>query len=329
MNSVRVVDDRLAATRKQVGPSRRSWRRSRPRRRAAASAAARAARASKRRGRPRAALAHGVMDRIHATGAASLAHNVLPLLSADLYRFEATAPAATRADRAPARPRPLRHVAWRRLAEMRRRRGVPGRGAPGAPRGHGRARSSCSSGAQCASSTPSSTSGPSERGDVARRRDADVGALRRAAADRLRALATETDAALAGVVVTAACSSARLRIRPPRHAERRPRAARRRASGSRAAFDDGMARGGAVVRRRPGARAVAAPRRRAGLRAVGGACWTPGAPGARRVRRHVGAATVRVDLGARTTAATPLTAGTGAPRRLSLCPVTLHAIEQT
>ena len=44
----------------------------------------------------------GVLDRIHATGAASLlAHNVLPLLSAaDLGRFEATAPAATRADRA-------------------------------------------------------------------------------------------------------------------------------------------------------------------------------------------------------------------------------------
>ena len=72
----------------------------------------------------------GALGRIHAAGATSLfTHKVLPLLSAaDLGRFEATAPAATRADRA-LRGRGLcDYVAWRRLAEMRRRQGV----APGA-----------------------------------------------------------------------------------------------------------------------------------------------------------------------------------------------------
>ena len=72
----------------------------------------------------------GALGRIHAAGATSLfTHKVLPLLSAaDLGRFEATAPAATRADRALNGRGLCDYVAWRRLAEPRRRAAV----APGA-----------------------------------------------------------------------------------------------------------------------------------------------------------------------------------------------------
>ena len=117
----------------------------------------------------------------------------------------------------------------------------------------------------------------------------------------LHALATEADAARAGVVVTdgvfigafaAAAAAAGTRGRP--------RAARRRAPSAREprVRRRDRARRGRRPQRHPGARALAAPRRRRWvLRAVDGrACWTPGPRGARRRRRRGGAATVRVDL---------------------------------
>ena len=83
-----------------------------------------------RRGGAAPAFRAGALGRIHAAGATSLfTHKVLPLLSAaDLGRFEATAPAATRADRALNGRGLCDYVAWRRLAEPRRRAAV----APGA-----------------------------------------------------------------------------------------------------------------------------------------------------------------------------------------------------
>ena len=250
----------------------------------------------------------GVLDRIHATGAASLlAHNVLPLLSAaDLGRFEATAPAATRADRA-LRGRGLcDYVAWRPLAEMRRRQGV----APGA--------------------ALRLLHADTERCTVVvfKRRamrvvhaQLDLGAVRSAAIvarraatlavgarfveprrTELRALATETDAALAGVVVT---DGVFLGAAPAPAAgdtlsvDLAPRDAARLRLASRA-FDAEIARGEAVVRNVIPALARS-PLRADGcwvLRAVDGrACWTPEAYAERvAVAAAAGAATVRVDL---------------------------------
>ena len=250
----------------------------------------------------------GVLDRIHATGAASLlAHNVLPLLSAaDLCRFEATAPAATRADRA-LRGRGLcDYVAWRRLAEMRRRQGV----APGA--------------------ALRVLHADTERCTVVvfKRRamrvvhaQLDLGAVRSAAIvarraatlavgahfveprrTELRALATETDAALAGVVVTDGVflgAAADPAAGDTLSVDLAPRDAARLRLASRA-FDDEIARGEAIVRNVVPALARS-PLRADGcwvLRAVGGrACWTPEAYAARvACAATSGAATVRVDL---------------------------------
>ena len=252
----------------------------------------------------------GVLDRIHATGAASLlAHNVLPLLSAaDLGRFEATAPAATRADRA-LRGRGLcDYVAWRRLAEMRRRQGV----APGA--------------------ALRVLHADTERCTVVvfKRRamrvvhaQLDLGAVRSAAIvarraatlavgahfveprrTELHALATEADAARAGVVVTdgvfiGAFAAAAAAAGDAHGFDLAPRDAARLRLASRA-FDAEIARGEAVVRNVIPALARS-PLRADGcwvLRAVGGrACWTPEAYAARVAGAAAsGAATIRVDL---------------------------------
>ena len=250
----------------------------------------------------------GALGRIHAAGATSLfTHKVLPLLSAaDLGRFEATAPAATRADRA-LRGRGLcDYVAWRRLAEMRRRQGV----APGA--------------------ALRVLHADTERCTVVvfKRRamrvvhaQLDLGAVRSAAIvarraatlavgahfveprrTELRALATETDAALAGVVVTDGVflgAAADPAAGDTLSVDLAPRDAARLRLASRA-FDDEIARGEAIVRNVVPALARS-PLRADGcwvLRAVGGrACWTPEAYAARVAGAAAsGAATVRVDL---------------------------------
>ena len=250
----------------------------------------------------------GALGRIHAAGATSLfTHKVLPLLSAaDLGRFEATAPAATRADRA-LRGRGLcDYVAWRRLAEMRRRQGV----APGA--------------------ALRVLHADTERCTVVvfKRRamrvvhaQLDLGAVRSAAIvarraatlavgahfveprrTELRALATETDAALAGVVVTDGVflgAAADPAAGDTLSVDLAPRDAARLRLASRA-FDDEIARGEAIVRNVVPALARS-PLRADGcwvLRAVGGrACWTPEAYAARvACAATSGAATVRVDL---------------------------------
>ena len=250
----------------------------------------------------------GALGRIHAAGATSLfTHKVLPLLSAaDLGRFEATAPAATRADRA-LRGRGLcDYVAWRRLAEMRRRQGV----APGA--------------------ALRVLHADTERCTVVvfKRRamrvvhaQLDLGAVRSAAIvarraatlavgahfveprrTELRALATETDAALAGVVVTDGVflgAAAAPAAGDTLSVDLAPRDAARLRLASRA-FDAEIARGEAVVRNVIPALARS-PLRADGcwvLRAVDGrACWTPEAYAARvACAATSGAATVRVDL---------------------------------
>ena len=250
----------------------------------------------------------GALGRIHAAGATSLfTHKVLPLLSAaDLGRFEATAPAATRADRALNGRGLCDYVAWRRLAEMRRRQGV----APGA--------------------ALRVLHADTERCTVVvfKRRamrvvhaQLDLGAVRSAAIvarraatlavgahfveprrTELRALATETDAALAGVVVTDGVflgAAADPAAGDTLSVDLAPRDAARLRLASRA-FDDEIARGEAIVRNVVPALARS-PLRADGcwvLRAVGGrACWTPEAYAARvACAATSGAATVRVDL---------------------------------
>jgi len=254
----------------------------------------------------------GVLDRIHATGAASLlAHNVLPLLSAaDLGRFEATAPAATRADRA-LRGRGLcDYVAWRRLAEMRRRQGV----APGAALRLLHADTErCTLVVLKRRGTRLADAPQAAPVDLAAVRSAAIVARRAATLavgarfveprrTELRALATETDAALAGVVVTDGVflgAAAAPAAGDTLSVDLAPRDAARLRLASRA-FDAEIARGEAIVRNVVPALARS-PLRADGcwvLRAVGGrACWTPEAYAARVAGAAAsGAATVRVDL---------------------------------
>ena len=312
MNSVRVVDDRLGADDGDEEASRPfatlvaalAPAPPAPRRRAPRETSRQQATRPPANGRWRC----GVLDRIHATGAASLlAHNVLPLLSAaDLGRFEATAPAATRADRALKGRGMCDYVAWRRLAEMRRRQGV----APGAA-----LRVLHADTERCTLV-------------VFKRRamrvvhaQLDLGAVRSAAIvarraatlavgahfveprrTELRALATETDAALAGVVVTDGVflgAAAAPAAGDTLSVDLAPRDAARLRLASRA-FDAEIARGEAVVRNVIPALARS-PLRADGcwvLRAVDGrACWTPEAYAERvAVAAAAGAATVRVDL---------------------------------
>jgi hypothetical protein len=254
----------------------------------------------------------GVLDRIHATGAASLlAHNVLPLLSAaDLGRFEATAPAATRADRA-LRGRGLcDYVAWRRLAEMRRHQGV----APGAALRLLHADTErCTLVVFKRRGTRLADAPQAAPVDLAAVRSAAIVARRAATLavgahfveprrTELRALATETDAALAGVVVTDGVflgAAADPAAGDTLSVDLAPRDAARLRLASRA-FDDEIARGEAIVRNVVPALARS-PLRADGcwvLRAVDGrACWTPEAYAERvAVAAAAGAATVRVDL---------------------------------
>ena len=283
----------------------------------------------------------GALGRIHAAGATSLfTHKVLPLLSAaDLGRFEATAPAATRADRALNGRGLCDYVAWRRLAEMRRRQGV----APGA--------------------ALRVLHADTERCTVVvfKRRamrvvhaQLDLGAVRSAAIvarraatlavgahfveprrTELRALATETDAALAGVVVTDGVflgAAADPAAGDTLSVDLAPRDAARLRLASRA-FDAEIARGEAIVRNVVPALARS-PLRADGcwvLRAVDGrACWTPEAYAERvAVAAAAGAATVRVDLERaydRRDIVLPLS--TEARLAVCLC-VQVHAIEQT
>ena len=254
----------------------------------------------------------GALGRIHAAGATSLfTHKVLPLLSAaDLGRFEATAPAATRADRALNGRGLCDYVAWRRLAEMRRRQGV----APGAALRLLHADTErCTLVVLKRRGTRLADAPQAAPVDLAAVRSAAIVARRAATLavgasfveprrTELRALATETDAALAGVVVTdgvflgaaaAPAASDTLSV------DLAPRDAARLRLASRA-FDAEIARGEAVVRNVIPALARS-PLRADGcwvLRAVDGrACWTPEAYAERvAVAAAAGAATVRVDL---------------------------------
>ena len=285
----------------------------------------------------------GALGRIHAAGATSLfTHKVLPLLSAaDLGRFEATAPAATRADRALNGRGLCDYVAWRRLAEPRRRAAV----APGA--------------------ALRLLHADTERCTVVvfKRRamrvvhaQLDLGAVRSAAIvarraatlavgahfveprrTELRALATETDAALAGVVVTDGVflgAAADPAAGDTLSVDLAPRDAARLRLASRA-FDAEIARGEAVVRNVIPALARS-PLRADGcwvLRAVDGrACWTPEAYAERvAVAAAAGAATVRVDL-ERAYDRRDIVLPLSTEARLAVClcvQVTLHAVEQT
>jgi len=256
----------------------------------------------------------GVLDRIHATGAASLlAHNVLPLLSAaDLGRFEATAPAATRADRALNGRGLCDYVAWRRLAEPRRRAAV----APGAALRLLHADTErCTLVVLKRRGTRLADAPQAAPVDLAAVRSAATVARRAATLavgahfveprrTELRALATEADAARAGVVVTdgvfiGAFAAAAAAAGDAHGFDLAPRDAARLRLASRA-FDAEIARGEAVVRNVIPALARS-PLRADGcwvLRAVDGrACWTPEAYAERvAVAAAAGAATVRVDL---------------------------------
>ena len=254
----------------------------------------------------------GALGRIHAAGATSLfTHKVLPLLSAaDLGRFAATAPAATRADRALNGRGLCDYVAWRRLAEPRRRAAV----APGAALRLLHADTErCTLVVLKRRGTRLADAPQAAPVDLAAVRSAAIVARRAATLavgarfdeprrTELRALATEADAALAGVVVT---DGVFLGAAPAPAAgdtlsvDLAPRDAARLRLASRA-FDAEIARGEAIVRNVVPALARS-PLRADGcwvLRAVGGrACWTPEAYAARvAVAAAAGAATIRVDL---------------------------------
>ena len=349
MNSVRVVDDRLGADDGDEEASRPfatlvaalAPAPPAPRRRAPRETPRQQATRPPANGRWRC----GVLDRIHATGAASLlAHNVLPLLSAaDLGRFEATAPAATRADRALNGRGLCDYVAWRRLAEMRRRQGV----APGAALRLLHADTErCTLVVLKRRGTRLADAPQAAPVDLAAVRGAATVARRAATLavgahfveprrTELRALATETDAALAGVVVTDGVflgAAADPAAGDTLSVDLAPRDAARLRLASRA-FDAEIARGEAIVRNVVPALARS-PLRADGcwvLRAVDGrACWTPEAYAERvAVAAAAGAATVRVDLERaydRRDIVLPLS--TEARLAVCLC-VQVHAIEQT
>ena len=282
---------------------------SRPCRRRADHRSANDDRAARRRRGVRA----GALGRIHAAGATSLfTHKVLPLLSAaDLGRFEATAPAATRADRALNGRGLCDYVAWRRLAEPRRRAAV----APGAAlrllhadterctlvvlKRRGTRRRRAAGGAGRPSRRPRRGDRRAARRDAGRRF-----AFRRAAADRAPRARDRGRRGAGRRRRDGRRLHRRVRGRGRgrrRRARLRPRAARRRAPSAREPrFDAEIARGEAVVRNVIPALARS-PLRADGcwvLRAVDGrACWTPEAYAERvAVAAAAGAATVRVDL---------------------------------
>ena len=256
----------------------------------------------------------GALGRIHAAGATSLfTHKVLPLLSAaDLGRFEATAPAATRADRALNGRGLCDYVAWRRLAEPRRRAAV----APGAALRLLHADTErCTLVVLKRRGTRLADAPQAAPVDLAAVRGAATVARRAATLavgsrfveprrTELHALATEADAARAGVVVTdgvfiGAFAAAAAAAGDAHGFDLAPRDAARLRLASRA-FDAEIARGEAVVRNVIPALARS-PLRADGcwvLRAVDGrACWTPEAYAARvACAATSGAATVRVDL---------------------------------
>jgi len=256
----------------------------------------------------------GALGRIHAAGATSLfTHKVLPLLSAaDLGRFAATAPAATRADRALNGRGLCDYVAWRRLAEPRRRAAV----APGAALRLLHADTErCTLVVLKRRGTRLADAPQAAPVDLAAVRSAATVARRAATLavgahfveprrTELRALATEADAARAGVVVTdgvfiGAFAAAAAAAGDAHGFDLAPRDAARLRLASRA-FDAEIARGEAVVRNVIPALARS-PLRADGcwvLRAVDGrACWTPEAYAERvAVAAAAGAATVRVDL---------------------------------
>ena len=287
----------------------------------------------------------GALGRIHAAGATSLfTHKVLPLLSAaDLGRFEATAPAATRADRALNGRGLCDYVAWRRLAEPRRRAAV----APGAALRLLHADTErCTLVVLKRRGTRLADAPQAAPVDLAAVRSAAIVARRAATLavgarfveprrTELRALATETDAALAGVVVTDGVflgAAAAPAAGDTLSVDLAPRDAARLRLASRA-FDAEIARGEAIVRNVVPALARS-PLRADGcwvLRAVDGrACWTPEAYAERvAVAAAAGAATVRVDLERaydRRDIVLPLS--TEARLAVCLC-VQVHAIEQT
>ena len=289
----------------------------------------------------------GALGRIHAAGATSLfTHKVLPLLSAaDLGRFEATAPAATRADRALNGRGLCDYVAWRRLAEPRRRAAV----APGAALRLLHADTErCTLVVLKRRGTRLADAPQAAPVDLAAVRGAATVAWRAATLavgsrfveprrTELHALATEADAARAGVVVTdgvfiGAFAAAAAAAGDAHGFDLAPRDAARLRLASRA-FDAEIARGEAVVRNVIPALARS-PLRADGcwvLRAVDGrACWTPEAYAERvAVAAAAGAATVRVDLERaydRRDIVLPLS--TEARLAVCLC-VQVHAIEQT
>ena len=254
----------------------------------------------------------GALGRIHAAGATSLfTHKVLPLLSAaDLGRFEATAPAATRADRALNGRGLCDYVAWRRLAEPRRRAAV----APGAALRLLHADTErCTLVVLKRRGTRLADAPQAAPVDLAAVRSAAIVARRAATLavgsrfveprrTELHALATEADAARAGVVVTDGVflgAAAAPAAGDTLSVDLAPRDAARLRLASRA-FDAEIARGEAIVRNVVPALARS-PLRADGcwvLRAVGGrACWTPEAYAARVAGAAAsGAATLRVDL---------------------------------
>ena len=289
----------------------------------------------------------GALGRIHAAGATSLfTHKVLPLLSAaDLGRFAATAPAATRADRALNGRGLCDYVAWRRLAEPRRRAAV----APGAALRLLHADTErCTLVVLKRRGTRLADAPQAAPVDLAAVRGAATVARRAATLavgsrfveprrTELHALATEADAARAGVVVTdgvfiGAFAAAAAAAGDAHGFDLAPRDAARLRLASRA-FDAEIARGEAVVRNVIPALARS-PLRADGcwvLRAVDGrACWTPEAYAERvAVAAAAGAATVRVDLERaydRRDIVLPLS--TEARLAVCLC-VQVHAIEQT